>query len=101
MFALVEIAGRQYQVAPETIVKTPLLAGEPGDSVSFDKVLLAEKPEGMLVGAPYLDMKVTAKILEHGKDPKVIVFKKKRRKGYRKLNKHRQHFTKIEITSIN
>lgn len=100
MFAVVVIAGKQFEVEPQKIVKVPRLEGNPGDSVCFDKVLLTESATDLKIGAPFTNDVVEAKILEHGKDAKVIVFKKKRRKGYRKLNKHRQHFTRIEITAI-
>ena len=100
MFAVVEITGQQFEVRPQDVVKVPLLNGEPGDVVTFDKVLAGGEDSSANIGTPYIDGKVTAKILEHGKDSKILVFHKKRRKGYRKLNGHRQHFSKIEITGI-
>jgi len=101
MFAIVEIAGVQFEVEKGMIVKVPLLKGNPGETVEFDNILLGG-PEGKeKIGNPFINGgKVKAKILEHGKDPKILVFHKKRRKGYRKLNGHRQHFTKIEIIDI-
>lgn len=101
MFAIVEIAGRQYKAEPNTTLKAPTLQGEPGDSLKFDKVLLYENASDAAIGAPYVEGSVEAKILEHGKDDTVLVFHKKRRKGYRKLNGHRQGFTKIEFTKFN
>lgn len=101
MYAVVEIAGNQFQVEKNDVVKVPLLEGNPGDTVEFGNILLSGEGTDANVGAPYVDGKVTAKIIEHGKDDKILVFHKKRRKGYRKLNGHRQHFTKIEITDIN
>tara|TARA_B100000609_G_C16831549_1_gene240934 strand:- start:43 stop:351 length:309 start_codon:yes stop_codon:yes gene_type:complete len=100
MFAVVEITGQQFEVRPQDVVKVPLLEGEPGDEVTFDKVLVGGEGDSANIGTPYIDGKVTAKIIEHGKDDKILVFHKKRRKGYRKLNGHRQHFSKIEITGI-
>lgn len=101
MYAVVEIAGMQFQVQPNEVVKVPLLDGQAGDSVTFNNVLLTSDGTNVNVGNPYVNGTVSAKILAHGKDSKVLVFKKIRRKGYRKLNGHRQHFTKIEITGIN
>ncbi len=101
MFAIVEIAGRQYKAEPNLTLKAPTLQGEPGDSLTFDKVLLFENASDAAIGAPYVEGSVEAKILEHGKDDTVLVFHKKRRKGYRKLNGHRQGFTKIEFTKFN
>jgi len=100
MFAVVEIAGKQFEVEPRKVLKVPLLSGNPGDTMKFGNVILAKPEADMIFGQPYTDFFVQAKILEHGKDGKVIVFKKKRRKGYRKLNKHRQMFTKIQVTGI-
>ncbi len=101
MFALVEIAGNQYEVKEKDQVKVPLLNGDPGDEVKFDNILLTKDEDNINVGSPYISGSVSAKILEHGKDDKVLVFHKKRRKGYRKLNGHRQHYTMIEISNIN
>lgn len=101
MYAVVEIAGTQVQVQESAILRVPFLNGNIGDKVSFDKLLLSSKNDELNIGKPYLNGSVDAKILAHGREPKVIVFKKKRRKGYRKLNGHKQHFTKIEITGIN
>ena len=101
MYALVEIAGIQFEVRPNEIVKVPLLDGNIGDNLTFDKLLLSNNGDDLNIGKPYITGSVTAKILAHGQDAKVIVFHKKRRKGYRKLNGHRQKFSKIEITGIN
>ena len=100
MFAVVEIAGLQFEVQPEDTLNVPLLQGNPGDSVEFGNILLANDDKETKVGTPYIDGNVKAKIVEHGKGDKVIVFHKKRRKGYRKLNGHRQNYTTIEITDI-
>jgi large subunit ribosomal protein L21 len=100
MSVTVEIAGSQFVVDEKDIVKVPLLEGEPGDSLEFDKILMSEDGNDAEIGTPYLSGKVTAKIVDHGRDDKVLVFHKKRRKGYRKLNGHRQKFSTIEITGI-
>ncbi len=101
MYAVVEIAGTQFQVQENAILRVPHLIGNIGDTVSFDKLLLSTNGDQINVGKPYITGSVDAKIIAHGKDPKVLVFHKKRRKGYRKLNGHKQQYTKIEITGIN
>ena len=101
MYAIVNIAGKQFKVTKDQYVYAPKLQGEAGASVEFDQVLLAEDNGSVSIGAPLLSgAKVSGKILDHVKGDKVIVFKKKRRKGYQKLNGHRQSFTKVKIESI-
>ncbi len=101
MYAIVEIAGQQFKVAKDQKVFVHRLAGEEGDEVSFDKVLLAADGDKVTLGAPAIDgAQVGAKITRHLKGDKVIVFKKKRRKGYRVKNGHRQSLTEIVIESI-
>ncbi len=101
MYAIVEIAGKQFKVTKDQFVYAPLMAGEAGASVEFGKVLLFGDNDSIEVGAPALEgVKVSGKILEHVKGDKVIVFKKKRRKGYKKKNGHRQDFTKVLIEGI-
>jgi large subunit ribosomal protein L21 len=100
MYAIVEIAGLQYKVEQDQQLYVNRLQGDAGVEVSFDRVLLTDNGT-VQVGAPVIDgVSVVAKIVEHVKGDKVIVFKKKRRKGYKKKNGHRQQFTKIEILSI-
>jgi large subunit ribosomal protein L21 len=101
MYAIVEIAGQQFKVAKDQKVYVHRLQGEEGSKVSFDKVLLLENGGTVTVGAPAIEgAEVTAKILGHLKGDKVIVFKKKRRKGYKVKNGHRQSFTEIQIEGI-
>ena len=101
MYAIVEIAGQQFKVAQDQKVYVHRLKAEEGDQVSFDKVLLIDNGGAVTVGAPAIEgAGVTAKILGHLKGDKVIVFKKKRRKGYKKKNGHRQYLTEIQIESI-
>ncbi len=101
MYAIVEIAGQQFKVAKDQKVFVHRLAGEEGDAVSFDKVLLTADGDNVTVGAPAIEgVQVGAKITRHLKGDKVIVFKKKRRKGYRVKNGHRQALTEIVIESI-
>ena len=101
MYVIVEIAGLQYKVEKDQQLYVNRLAGEAGDAVSFDRVLLSDNGS-ISVGAPVIEgALVEAKILEHLRGDKVIVFKKKRRKGYKKKNGFRAALTKIEITGIN
>ncbi len=102
MYAIVDIAGQQFKVEKEQEVFVHRLEGEEGSSVTFDKVLLIENAGKVAVGAPRVEgATISAKILSHLKGDKVIVFKKKRRKGYQKSNGHRQYLTKIQIEAIN
>ena len=101
MYAIVEIAGQQYKVEKDQKIYTHRLAGEEGSQVTFDKVLLTDNDGSVTVGSPTVSgASVTAKIIEHVKGDKVIVFKKKRRKGYKVKNGHRQALTRIEISEI-
>ena len=101
MYAIVSIAGQQFKVAKDQHIFVHRLQGDEGASIEFDNVLLAENEGTFKIGADALKgAKVSAKIVSHLKGDKVIVFKKKRRKGYKKKNGHRQQFTKIEITGI-
>ena len=101
MYAIVEIAGQQFKVEKGRKLYVHRLQGEENSAVSFDKILLIDNDGQVKVGAPVLKgAKVDATILRHLKDDKVIVFKKKRRKGYQKQNGHRQYLTQIEIKDI-
>ena len=101
MYAIVEIAGQQFKVAKDQQIFVHRLNQKEGDKVAFDNVLLVDNDGKVKVGAPSVKgAKVEATVLEHLKGDKVIVFKKKRRKGYRKKNGHRQQFTSIKIDNI-
>lgn len=101
MYAIVEIAGHQFKVEKDQKVFVNRLATEEGKSVSFDNVLLIADGDNVTVGAPAIDgAQVSAKVSKHLKGDKVIVFKKKRRKGYRVKNGHRQALTEIVIENI-
>jgi large subunit ribosomal protein L21 len=101
MYAIVEIAGKQFKVSKDQFIYAPKMEGDAGAVVSFDKVLLVDNGSAIDVGAPLLSgVSVSGKILEHVKGDKVIVFKKKRRKGYVVKNGHRQQFTKVQIENI-
>jgi large subunit ribosomal protein L21 len=101
MYAIVEIAGQQFKVQKDQKLYVHRLSAEVGAKLDFDKVLLADNDGKITLGAPAIEgAVVTAEVLAHVKGDKVIVFRKKRRKGYRKKNGHRQSFTSIEIKSI-
>jgi len=101
MYAIVEIAGQQFKVEKDQQIFVHRLDTEEGSKIDFDKVLLLDDSGTVNVGAPVITgAKVTAKVLEHLKGDKVIVFKKKRRKGYKVKNGHRQYLTKLEILTI-
>ena len=102
MYAIVEIAGKQFKVEKDKYIYTHRLSGDEGSAVTFDKVMLVDNSGKISVGLPNIKgATVTGKVLEHLKDNKVLVFKKKRRKGYKKKNGHRQYLSKILIESIN
>jgi len=102
MYAIVEIAGQQFKVSKDLKVYVNRLANEEGSKISFDKVLLLDDNGSITLGAPAIEgASVEAKVLQHFKGDKVIVFKKKRRKGYKKRNGHRQYLTQIVIEGIN
>jgi len=97
MFAIVNIAGQQFKVAKDQELFVHRLSGNVGDKVEFSEVLMSGKDDNVsLSGA----VKVQAEILDHLKGDKVLIFKKKRRKGYQKLNGHRQYLTRIKINDI-
>lgn len=101
MYAIVEIGGEQFKVSQNDKITAWRLNGEVGALVDFDKVLLLSTDAGVQVGAPYVQgAKVQVAILEHGKGDKVVVFKKRKRKGYRVLNGHRQPQTTLQIKEI-
>ena len=101
MYAIVEIAGQQFKVSKDLKVYVHRLSNEEGSKISFDKVLLIDDNGTITLGAPAVEgASVEAKVLQHLKGDKVIVFKKKRRKGYKKRNGHRQYLTQIVIEGI-
>ena len=101
MYAIVDIAGQQFKVEKDQKLFVHRLEGDEGKKVAFDKVMLLDTGSKILVGDPIVKgASVSAKILAHVKGDKVLVFKKKRRKGYQKLNGHRQYMTQIQIEGI-
>jgi large subunit ribosomal protein L21 len=102
MYAVFQTGGKQFRAEPGARLRVPSLDVEPGVTVTFDRVLLAGDGEAdVRVGTPVVDgASVTAEVLRHGRGDKVIVFKRKRRKGYRKKQGHRQNFTEIRIDEV-
>ena len=101
MYAIVNIAGKQYKVFKGDKINTPTLDSKPGARVIFDNVLAMDDGEKTTFGNPFVkDTTVTAKVLEHGRTKKLLVYKKKRRKGYERKNTHRQGFSILEIEKI-
>ena len=101
MFAVVDIHGQQFKVEENKKYYVPKLIEETDTNVVFDNVLLYSNDDGTKIGNPKVSgVKVVARVLQHLKDDKVIVFKKKRRTGYDKKNGHRQQLTRIEVTKI-
>ena len=101
MYAIVEIAGQQFKVEKDQKLYVHRLDAERGSVVEFDKVLLVDNDGKVVVGSPVVEgAKVTAEVVSHVKADKVIVFHKKRRKGYRKMNGHRQCMTELKINNV-
>ena len=101
MYAIVEIAGQQFKVAKDQKVFVHRLGTEEGNNVSFDNVLLLDNDGEVTIGAPAINgASVEVKVLRHLKGDKVIVFKKKRRKGHQKKNGHRQNYTLVQVDKI-
>ena len=102
MYAIVEIAGKQFRLEEKSRLRVPLLQAESGKKIEFDNILAFNDANGKLtIGTPKVDkVKVSATVIEHGREKKIVVFKKKRRKGYRVKNGHRQDFSLIEVNKI-
>lgn len=102
MYAIIATGGKQYRVSENDIVKVEKLLGEEGDKMSFDKVLMIGNSGSIKLGRPYVDgATVEGEILAQDREKKVIVFKKIRRKGFKKTRGHRQCFTEVKILKIN
>ena len=101
MFAVIKTGGKQYRVAAEDTITVAKLTGEPGQSVTFDQVLMLSNDNGVEVGAPLVSgVTVTATVVEHTRGEKVIAFKKRRRQNSRRKRGHRQDYTVVRITEI-
>lgn len=102
MYAIIKTGGKQYRVQEGDILRVEKLNAEEGQEIEFDEVLAVSKDDGLTIGTPCVEgAKVEAKILGQGKGEKVIVFKYKAKKNYRKKQGHRQPFTEVQITKIN
>jgi large subunit ribosomal protein L21 len=102
MYAIIETGGKQYKVQEGEVLFIEKLAQEEGSSITFDKVVAVSNGDKVDFGVPYVsNATVQAKVLNHGKDKKIIVFKYKPKKGYRRKNGHRQPYTKVQIEKIN
>jgi large subunit ribosomal protein L21 len=100
MYAIIRTGGKQFRAEPGKTLRIPSLGNEPGESITFDEVLLAGGDE-VRVGAPLLSgAAVTAEVVKHGRGEKIVVFKHKRRKNYRRKQGHRQGFTDVKINEI-
>ena len=103
MYAIFEAKGKQFRATPDQRIRMPSLGAEPGDRVTFDTVLLAQREAGedVLIGRPSLEgASVDVEVLRHGKEDKIVVYKMKRRKGYRRKQGHRQKFTEVRVVEI-
>ena len=102
MYAIINISGKQYKVISGARIRVPKQDGETGSRLTFDQVLLIKDGDNTEIGATTLKgASVTGTIIDHGKEKKILVYKKKRRKGYQRKNGHRQWFTEIEFNNIN
>ena len=101
MYAVFRTGGKQFRAEPGRRLLVPVLAAEPGDTITFEDVLVAGDGDKVSIGVPLVGgASVTAEVLRHGRDKKVIIFKRKRRKGYRKKQGHRQGFTEIRVNDV-
>ena len=101
MFAIINIAGKQYRVEEGDELEVPHLDTAEGETLKFDQILLTNDGKNVAIGSPILDgASVSATIINHGRDRKIRIFKKKRRKGYRRNNGHRQNYSLIKIGAI-
>ena len=101
MYAIVNISGKQFKATEGARVRVPRQTGEAGTKVTFDNVLLVHDGTSTQIGTPTVSgATVTATVIDHGRERKILVYKKKRRKGYQRKNGHRQWFTEVEIQTI-
>lgn len=101
MYAILRAGGRQFRVNSGDVIRVPLMNAEVGSEVELGEVLQLSADSGLKLGSPTVaDAKVTAKVLRHGKDKKIVVYKFKRRQGYEKTQGHRQDFTEVRIEKI-
>jgi large subunit ribosomal protein L21 len=101
MYAVVATGGKQYRLYEGDVVSVERLQGAPGEEVVLNSILLANTSDGEVkVGTPFLDGRITCEVLEHFRGDKTLIFKHKKRKGYRKKTGHRQNYTKLRVKSI-
>ena len=101
MYAIIRTGGKQFRAEPGKTIKVPSLAAEPGEQVTFGDVLVTGTDDGIQIGAPTVaGAEVTGEVVKHGKAKKVIIFKWKRRKNYRRKQGHRQQYTEVRIGDI-
>ena len=100
-YAVIRTGGKQYRVSPGELLRVESLPGDKGSDITFSEVLLTAAEGAIQVGTPLVSgVTVSARIVDHGKEKKIIVFKKKRRKNYSRKHGHRQHFTAVQIKTI-
>lgn len=100
-YAIIRTGGKQFRVSPGDVIRVPTLANKEGDKIEFEEVLVSGDDNGVRIGAPTIaGARVTATVLKNGRGPKIIVFRFKRRKHYKRTKGHRQGFTAIKIDSI-
>ncbi|NIM20346.1 MAG: 50S ribosomal protein L21 [Candidatus Latescibacteria bacterium] len=98
VYAIVDVGGHQLKIAPNSVLRVPRMSNEVGDAVGLDRVLILSNGKSVEVGKPYIEGKrLQAEVVRHGKEKKIVIFKKKRRKNYRRKKGHRQPFTEIRI----
>lgn len=100
MYAVIETGGKQYRVQPGDVISVEKLNVEAGEEIKFDKVLVMGEGADVKVGTPYLDAAITGKVVENGRGKKVIIYKYKAKKDYRKKQGHRQPYTMVEIIEV-
>lgn len=102
MYAIIRTGGKQFRAEPGKTIRVPSLDIEPGENVTFGDVLLSASDDAVKIGAPLVDgAAVTAEVVKHGKGEKIIIFKHKRRKNYRRKQGHRQKYTEVRVREIN
>ena len=101
MYAVFQTGGKQFRVEPGDRIRVPSLEAEPGETITFERVLVASNGSDVSIGTPLVDgASVTAEVVQHGRDKKVVVFMRKRRKGYRLKKGHRQGFTEVRVSQV-
>lgn len=102
MYAIFRTGGKQFRAEPGATIRIPNITAEPGETVTFEEVLLGADDGDVKVGAPLVDgAAVTVEVVKHGKGEKIVIFKHKRRKNYRRKLGHRQRFTEVRVSGIN